>query len=93
MTEKIKKLWHIVCAFWALVVALFWFAMRVIWSGISKVISETVGGKEPTAFMLNLPLYISIFLWVLLAFAVVNLVFIKRSGRKSHSPSCSVYLR
>ena len=75
-----KQVWKIVCVFWALVVALFWFAMRVIWSGISKVISEAIGEKEPSALMLELPLYISIFLWVVLLAAVVNLIFNK--GKK-----------
>ena len=68
-----KKRYSIVCALWALIVALFWFAMRVIWSGISKVISEAFGYDAPTSFMLNLPLYISIFLWVVFAFALINL--------------------
>ena len=69
--EKIKKnLWSGICVLWALMVALFWFAMRVIWSGISKVLAEATGGSEPSAFLLELPLYISIFLWVLLALAV-----------------------
>ena len=78
MLGKFKKnLWNVICTFWALIIALFWFAMRVIWSGISKVISEAVGEKTPSAFMLNLPLFISIFLWVLLAFAVVNLIVLK----------------
>lgn len=78
MREIMKKnLWNIICAFWGLTVALFWFAMRVIWSGISKVISEASGAAEPSAFVLNLPLYISILLWALFAFAVVNLVLIK----------------
>lgn len=78
MLENIKKnLWSIIYAFWALIVALFWFAMRVIWSGISKVLSEAMGEKAPTPFILNLPLYISILLWVVLAFAVVNLVWLK----------------
>ena len=81
MREKIKKnLWNTICAFWALIVALFWFAMRVIWSGISKVLSEAAGEKAPTDFMLDLPLYISIFLWAVLAFALVNLVWIR--GKK-----------
>lgn len=76
MRENIKKnLWNGICVFWALIVALFWFAMRVIWSGISKVLSEATGASEPTAFMLYLPLYISVFLWIVLALAVVNLVF------------------
>jgi hypothetical protein len=78
MLETIKKnLWSLICSFWALILALFWFAMRVIWSGISKVVSEFAGEKEPSAFMLNLPLYISILLWLILAFAVVSLVFLK----------------
>ena len=76
MRESIRKnLWNGICVLWALIVALFWFAMRVIWSGISKVLVEATGGKEPTAFMLDLPLYISVFLWIVLALAVVNLVF------------------
>ena len=77
MAEKIKKnLWNLICAAWALVVALFWFAMRVIWSGISKVISEAAGEDAPSEFMLNLPLYISILLWAILIFAVANLLLI-----------------
>ena len=76
MRESIRKnLWNGICVFWALIVALFWFAMRVIWSGISKVLVEATGGSEPTAFLLDLPLYISVFLWIVLALAVVNLVF------------------
>jgi hypothetical protein len=76
MLTKIKdRLWSGICSVWALVVALFWFAMRVIWSGISKVVSEALGSKEPSAFVLNLPLYICIFLWLILAVAVVNIVW------------------
>lgn len=78
MRENIKKyLWNGICVLWALMVALFWFAMRVIWSGISKVLAEAAGGGEPTAFMLDLPLYISIFLWVVLVLAVTNLVWMR----------------
>lgn len=80
MLKNMKKdLWNILCVFWALVVALFWLSMRVIWSGISKVLYEAMGKSEPTAFLLNVPLYISIFLWVLLALAVVKLI---RRGNK-----------
>lgn len=78
MLDKIKKnLWSVICAAWALIVALFWFAMRVIWSGISKVISDAVGEKTPGNLMLNLPLYISILLWIVLAFSVANLVWLR----------------
>ena len=83
MLKMIKKnLWNVLCAFWAMIVALFWFSMRVIWSGISKVLYEAMGKKEPTAFLLNFPLYVSIFLWVLFAFSVVQLV---RKGNKKRS--------
>ena len=78
MMEKIKKnLWSIICSFWSLVLALLWFAMRVIWSGISKVVAEFCGAKEPTQFMLNLPLYLSILLWLVFAFSLASLVFLK----------------
>ena len=80
MLKTIKRnLWNILCVFWAMAVALFWFSMRVIWSGISKVLYEAMGKSEPTEFLLNVPLYISVFLWLLLGFAVVELV---RGGKK-----------
>lgn len=79
MLEHIRKnRWDTICAFWALAIALFWLAMRVIWSGISKVLAEAIGDKEPSAFLLNLPLYISVFLWLVLVFAVVNLFWFKK---------------
>ena len=79
--NKIKKnLWNTLLVFWAMAVALFWFSMRVIWSGISKVLYEAMGREEPTAFLLNLPLYISIFLWALLALAVLKLARRKKGG-------------
>lgn len=80
MQKDIKKdWWNILLVFWAMAVALFWFSMRVIWSGISKVLYEAVGMKAPTDFLLNVPLYVSIFLWMLVAFALWALV---RKGRK-----------
>ena len=83
MLKNIKnELWNILCILWAMAVALFWFSMRVIWSGISKVLYEAMGKEEPTEFLLNLPLYISILLWVLLAFAVAMLVW---RERKKHA--------
>ena len=78
MLETIKKnLWSVISSVWALILALFWFAMRVIWSGISKVVSDAFGESEPSAFMLNLPLYVSILLWIALAFSVANLVWLR----------------
>ena len=91
MPEIIKKnLWNTLCVLWALVIALFWFAMRVIWSGISKVLYEAMGASEPTEFLLNVPLYISIFLWALLAFAVVNLIWL--NGKKWSKITLTVLL-
>ena len=77
MKETVKKyLWSGICALWALIISLFWLAMRVIWSGISKVVSEAVGEKTPSDFMLNLPLFICIFLWIVFALSVANLIFL-----------------
>ena len=78
LNQSRKNLWNGIVAFWALIVALFWFAMRVIWSGISKVLSEAAGETAPDAFMLELPLYISVFLWIVFALAVINLVWNRR---------------
>lgn len=77
---KNRDLWNIFRVFWAMVVALFWFSMRVIWSGISKVLYEAIGRNEPTEFLLNLPLYISIFLWMLFAWSVV--AFARQGSKK-----------
>ena len=78
MLKAVKKnLWNTIIAAWALILSLFWFAMRVIWSGISKVVADVLGGGAPNDFMLNLPLFISIFLWVVFALAVLNLIFMK----------------
>ena len=74
------KMWNTLLVFWAMAVALFWFSMRVIWSGISKVLYEAMGREEPTKFLLDLPMYISIFLWVLLALAVLKLARRKKAG-------------
>ncbi len=77
MKETVKKyLWSGICALWALIISLFWLAMRVIWSGISKVVSEAVGEKTPSDLMLNLPLFICIFLWIVFALSVANLIFL-----------------
>lgn len=78
LTAIKKNLWALLCAFWALVISLFWFSMRVIWSGISKVVSEFTGADAPSAFMLNLPLFVSVFLWLVLAAAVVTLLWYQR---------------
>ena len=88
---KKTKIWNTLLVFWAMAVALFWFSMRVIWSGISKVLYEAMGREEPTAFLLNLPLYISIFLWVLLALAVLKLARRKKTGAVALSVLLGVF--
>ena len=78
MIKAVKKnLWSTILTAWALILALFWFAMRVIWSGISKVVADVLIGDDPNEFMLNLPLFVSIFLWILAVLAVLNLIFMK----------------
>ncbi|MBQ8433386.1 MAG: metallophosphoesterase [Clostridia bacterium] len=78
MLKDIKKnLWSVICSLWSLVIALFWLAMRVIWSGISKVIADVFGVGDPTAFLLNLPLYICVLLWCIFAFSVASLLFLR----------------
>lgn len=85
-----NNLASLLCVFWAMAVALFWFAMRVIWSGISKVLYEAMGKTEPTDFLLNLPLYVSVFLWVLFACAVIN--FVQKGNKKKSTIALSVLL-
>lgn len=78
MLESAKKnLFSVITAFWALIVALFWFAMRVIWSGISKVLADAFSVDMPDDFLLNLPLYVSVFLWLVFALSIVSLIFSK----------------
>ena len=84
------KFWNSLLVFWAMAVAIFWFSMRVIWSGISKVLYEAMDLKEPTEFLLNLPLYISIFLWILLALAVLRLA--RRNRKKKGAITLAVLL-
>jgi tRNA(Ile)-lysidine synthetase-like protein len=60
LTAIKKNPWALLCAFWALVISLFWFSMRVIWSGISKVVSEFTGAQldfvcSPATEMINTP--------------------------------------
>ena len=78
MLNNVKKnFWGIICSLWSLVLALFWFAMRVIWSGISKTVADFLIDDDPTKFILNLPLYISIFFWLMLAFSIISLIWMK----------------
>ena len=78
MLNNVKKnFWSIICSLWSLVLALFWFALRVVWSGISKTVADFLIDDDPTKFILNLPLYISIFFWLMLAFSVISLIWMK----------------
>ncbi len=91
MLQTIKKnLWGIICALWALVIVLFWFSMRVIWSGISKVVSEFADMNEPSAFLLNLPLYLTVLLWIVFALSVASLIFLNQ--KKWPKITLSVFL-
>ncbi len=57
-------------AFYSLVVALFWLALRVNWSGISKAL----GADNNQSFLiLQLPLMVCILLWVIFALNILAL--------------------
>ncbi len=69
-----RNLWNVISAFWALIVALFWLALRVNWSGISKVLGAD---KNQSFFIMELPLLVCIFLWIVFALSIANLVFLR----------------
>lgn len=69
LIQKIKKHWlAIVAVTYSLLVALFWLALRVNWSGISKAFG---GDTNRSFFVMETPLLICIFLWLAAIFAFV----------------------
>ncbi|MCM1194363.1 MAG: metallophosphoesterase [Corallococcus sp.] len=78
LIEKIKKHWlAIVAVAYSLLVALFWLALRVNWSGISKTFGAD---KNRSFFIMETPLLICIFLWLAAIFAIVAMFL--WSGKK-----------
>lgn len=72
LKEKLKKNWLAILAVgYALIVALFWLALRVNWSGISKALGAD---KNRSFFIMETPLLICILLWITFALAFVAAV-------------------
>src|SRR5699024_3684944 len=70
-----KNLLAVIACAYSLVVALFWLALRVNWSGISKALGAD---KNPTFFVMETPLLVCIFLWLAFVFSAVSLFVWKR---------------
>lgn len=58
-------------AAYSLIVALFWLALRVNWSGISSFLGAS---KNPTFLVMQAPLLFCIFLWLAFVLSVVSLL-------------------
>ncbi|MCM1043691.1 MAG: metallophosphoesterase [Corallococcus sp.] len=65
-----KNLFAVLAAFYSLVVALFWLALRVNWSGMSKAFGAD---KNQSFFIMQTPLIICVLLWLAFAFSLVAL--------------------
>lgn len=69
--DKIKKYWFPAVSFLlTLVSALFWVALRVNYSGISKFLGADT---NPSFLVMNLPVMVCVLGWVGVAFALVGL--------------------
>ncbi|MDE7454447.1 MAG: metallophosphoesterase [Clostridia bacterium] len=69
LVQKLKKHWlAILSVAVSLIVALFWLALRVNWSGMSKALGAD---KNRSFIIMQLPLIVCILLWCLVIFAVV----------------------
>ena len=69
---KIKTFWFPVLAFLLnLVTALFWVALRVNYSGISKFLGADT---NPSFLVMNLPLMVAAATWISLGFSLVGMI-------------------
>lgn len=80
LIEKIKKHWLAILSVGvSLVVALFWLALRVNWSGISKAFGAD---KNQSFFIMETPLIFCILMFLSAIFAIVAL-FVWSGKRKA----------
>ena len=71
MKKRIKKYWFPICAFViTLVSALFWVALRINHSGISKFLGADT---NPSFLVMNLPVMVTVAAWIGFGFALVGL--------------------
>ena len=79
-----KNLLAVIATAYSLLVALFWLALRINWSGISKALGGDNAGGSIAAdsaqafFIMETPLIICVFLWLAFAFMFVSLLVWKR---------------
>ena len=72
MKERIKKYAFPVCGFLlSLIISLFWVALRVNHSGISKFLGAD---NNPSFLIMNLPVMLCVLAWIGFALAAVGLV-------------------
>ena len=72
MKEKIKKYWFPVLSFiLTLVISLFWVALRVNHSGISKFLGAD---NNPSFLIMNLPVMVCILSWIGCGLALLGLI-------------------
>ena len=72
MKEKIKKYWFPTLSFvLTLVISLFWVALRVNHSGISKFLGAD---NNPSFLIMNLPVMVCILSWIGCALALAGLI-------------------
>lgn len=79
MGQKIRKYWFPVCAFvLSLVSALFWVALRINHSGISKFLGADT---NPSFLVMNLPVMVCVVAWIGCALSAAGLfLWEKRKG-------------
>jgi predicted phosphodiesterase len=78
------RVWALINAFVMMLIALFWLALRLNWSGISKAL----GANNTYNFIvMEIPLIICIILWLLFAYAVVAMLLFPT--KKRHQISLS----
>jgi len=72
MRERIKKLWFPTLSFLlTLVISLFWVALRINHSGISKFLGADT---NPSFLVMNLPLMVTVLSWIGFLFALAGLI-------------------
>ncbi len=67
----------VLAGIWSVAVALFWLALRVKWSGISRILGADT---EQSFLVMHLPLLICILLWIIALLNIAAFIFLR--GRK-----------
>ncbi len=70
-----KNLWSAICSFWSLLVALFWLALRVNWSGMSKVLGAD---KNQSFLIMQFPLLLCILFWIIFVLSLLAMLLLPK---------------